>query len=745
MIVQCAACQTRFKIAEEKVTERGVKVRCTKCTTTFIVRKDAPAVSLGAASLAGAAGPSAAGRGSTFRTLPPGSIQTLPPGAAGLSAGSALPRPGGTSPLPHAQQKTAQPSLARPNPFADFESPSTGPLAARGATGATDPDPLGLDIVPGTIAEAPAGSAPVAAAASLTGSAHGVPADDDEPFGVDTTAARPSVGPGHDLGQLEASGRAPASPRPAFALGKNPFSDFDLPLDFGSGGETPIAAPSVSSPGHGGRQSPFDELSIPLDFDTARVPLMAPEPATPRGGGSPSRRDNLTREDFGAGHRTVSRPESGPSPLEARSPVGSSPSSPRADIPETIELDAEDVVSPGPEGLGEAVASGPSSGQRSTRAGAEDFSVRAKETALTAAPAAARISTRGEAGEGTGDSRGRISPTPGGVPVGRVHPVVVAVEAPRPQVAGAETQVTTAAARPSPPPPRSTLAALVNAFLFALIGLTLLAMAVMAQTGSAADLTRLDVRGAAALLFGDETRGFVAAGVTNGLYPTASGHRVFIVRGTVRNLSDTEKERVRVEVELRRGTEVSRRASVLAGALPTAEEVHGLESPALLDALNARLAERATTVEPGREAPFAVVFYELPGDLAELELRVTLAEAMVAAVPIPPLVPAPLLPELAGERAKDPPPKAASAPEEPNSAGEVEIVPLAPPEPHAKVPPTPAPVAPQTQAPPQPRAILGKPLPPGRAAVAPARKKGATRIDKKKKKSARGIPAKPAR
>lgn len=41
MIVKCDQCQTRFKIPDEKVTEKGVKVRCTKCQNTFRVKKGA--------------------------------------------------------------------------------------------------------------------------------------------------------------------------------------------------------------------------------------------------------------------------------------------------------------------------------------------------------------------------------------------------------------------------------------------------------------------------------------------------------------------------------------------------------------------------------------------------------------------------------------------------------------------------------------------------------------------------------
>lgn len=41
MIVSCEKCSTKFKIPDEKVTEKGVKVRCTKCSHTFRVSKPA--------------------------------------------------------------------------------------------------------------------------------------------------------------------------------------------------------------------------------------------------------------------------------------------------------------------------------------------------------------------------------------------------------------------------------------------------------------------------------------------------------------------------------------------------------------------------------------------------------------------------------------------------------------------------------------------------------------------------------
>jgi predicted Zn finger-like uncharacterized protein len=39
VVVQCPACQTRFRVADEKVSERGVRVRCSNCKDVFSVKK----------------------------------------------------------------------------------------------------------------------------------------------------------------------------------------------------------------------------------------------------------------------------------------------------------------------------------------------------------------------------------------------------------------------------------------------------------------------------------------------------------------------------------------------------------------------------------------------------------------------------------------------------------------------------------------------------------------------------------
>ena len=39
MIIQCERCQTKFRLDDERVPEKGVKVRCSKCQHTFVIEK----------------------------------------------------------------------------------------------------------------------------------------------------------------------------------------------------------------------------------------------------------------------------------------------------------------------------------------------------------------------------------------------------------------------------------------------------------------------------------------------------------------------------------------------------------------------------------------------------------------------------------------------------------------------------------------------------------------------------------
>ena len=44
MIIQCEKCLSRFRLDDSRVTEKGVKVRCTRCKHVFTVRKEEPEI-----------------------------------------------------------------------------------------------------------------------------------------------------------------------------------------------------------------------------------------------------------------------------------------------------------------------------------------------------------------------------------------------------------------------------------------------------------------------------------------------------------------------------------------------------------------------------------------------------------------------------------------------------------------------------------------------------------------------------
>ncbi len=40
MIIQCDQCNTKFKLDDAKVPDKGIKVRCAKCKHVFMVQKE---------------------------------------------------------------------------------------------------------------------------------------------------------------------------------------------------------------------------------------------------------------------------------------------------------------------------------------------------------------------------------------------------------------------------------------------------------------------------------------------------------------------------------------------------------------------------------------------------------------------------------------------------------------------------------------------------------------------------------
>lgn len=117
----------------------------------------------------------------------------------------------------------------------------------------------------------------------------------------------------------------------------------------------------------------------------------------------------------------------------------------------------------------------------------------------------------------------------------------------------------------------------------------------------------------------------VARDLSNGLYETRAGRPVFFVRGEVLNRGETAT-RVRARVALYDEDQRVKSAEALAGALPTPEELHALQSPESTAELRRWLDSKATPVAPGERVPFIVIFQEYPQDLDSFRLEVTLEE-----------------------------------------------------------------------------------------------------------------------
>ncbi|MBI5070185.1 MAG: zinc-ribbon domain-containing protein [Deltaproteobacteria bacterium] len=191
MIVTCASCQTRFRIADEKIGPRGAKVRCGRCKALFVVRRAEPAPSEPVP-----APPAAAAEPAP----PPAPPPPAPPPADGTqgldieltSDPFALPRPRRDDPFAR---------LATPDPFAPSQS---DPFAAT----ATPSDPFAAPPAD------PFQASHLTPPSSLAGAAEPPPAPPAE-----------VTSPG-GIALEEAVRRSPPTPMPGFDTA------FGLPADF---------------------------------------------------------------------------------------------------------------------------------------------------------------------------------------------------------------------------------------------------------------------------------------------------------------------------------------------------------------------------------------------------------------------------------------------------------------------------------------------------------------------------------
>ena len=123
-----------------------------------------------------------------------------------------------------------------------------------------------------------------------------------------------------------------------------------------------------------------------------------------------------------------------------------------------------------------------------------------------------------------------------------------------------------------------------------------------------------------------------ASGVTGGLYDTAAGAQVLVVRGQIEARAAVRGP-VQVRVDLVAGERVVATAMGLAGAAATAEQVYGAGTAQEAAALRRDLDDRAArALDAGSGAPFLVVFPAPAPDPQGLRLRVAAEPAPATAL-----------------------------------------------------------------------------------------------------------------
>jgi predicted Zn finger-like uncharacterized protein len=287
MIVKCEQCQTRFKIPDEKVTDKGVKVRCTKCSHTFRVTRESAVDAVGTpAPVPSLPAPGSPGGGfdpfERFGTAPEPKGPTTRPGfvpeaveASRQPAPPPAPMPpapwnftdSGMSeeihheatrvmPLPvPAEARPPVPSL--PPVGFDFDAPLAAPAPARGATPAPGQGfaPRGSTPAPGQ-GFAPRGSTPA-------------PGQGFAPRGGTPT-------PGQGLaprGNTPVPGQGVSGPRPSFM----PSAEPAVPLP----SVAPVVSPMAKGPAAPGAPKRPPSGSI------ARPSALGPSPGAPQGATKP--------------------------------------------------------------------------------------------------------------------------------------------------------------------------------------------------------------------------------------------------------------------------------------------------------------------------------------------------------------------------------------------------------------------------------------------------------------------------
>ncbi|RYZ35828.1 MAG: DUF3426 domain-containing protein [Myxococcaceae bacterium] len=377
MIVQCEQCQTRFKIPDEKVTEKGVKVRCTKCQNTFrVAREPAPALS---APLPVAAPAEQADPFQAFGDAPEPTGEVTRPGPAYYAPGG--PGAPGAKPSParswgdvdvdidvddaQAAPVRAPAAPGTRGPLTPFDAPMPPPgvAARRQAAPAPAPAPVNL---PGLNEEdpfadfmsdvgplpAPASAPPVAAPApaprSVAASGPGAPPRPSVtglrsvPPGAFAPPAPRAAPPGAFAagppGALRPGAGAPVSPPAPGAFQAAPAAQPSGDGAFGAGAfipdfDDPLGEPSPALPAHGASARPPGPGAFAPGPGGPSAPsgpgALGPGASAP----APGARAGVPASPASAGARASAQPgRIGPSPAGRPAPVAAAAADPLFDF-----------------------------------------------------------------------------------------------------------------------------------------------------------------------------------------------------------------------------------------------------------------------------------------------------------------------------------------------------------------------------------------------------------------------------
>jgi len=635
MIVECVQCQTKFKIADDKITPKGVKVRCSKCKHMFVVKPDGVEAAPVKPPEKPAEKPKEKAEGipddifsaptrveSKPPPPPPGKSFPLPPPSvpAPKAAPSLADKIDLDSDAPIPATKAAMPPPpptppSQPPPSPDAPTVKVKPPSPAGvaktaaAAGKSDLgdalfSDLSLDSPPQPPEKKAAAPQPASAAAPL----------DDDPFAGIDVSVPPAPAPAADKPPPWAAPKPPDKPsdKPSAPKAPDPFGGEavgqptkDLFEDLGdpfagipSGGADAKPPDGQELLPPGGSElpaelagSPPPAEDVPADKSPAAAPPTAPAP-------SPGR----PQDDIFAGAGSASAEPGGtPSPAETSD-------DPFAGIDTSVPSDA------------------PAAGMPDSLVGDDDPFASVETSGPTGMPEA------DEGGMESGlelDSEGHLTgePLPEPPPPVKAAPVKEAQPAPPPPRPAAAPPMPMAAPVPGKAPPSGVLWIYKIGFgLLALVVVVLLFVAY--RSGGKPDLTSWSTYVRA--FTGDESAEEVAGDleaveVKNTAYRTRNGHPLLVVWGKVSNKTKDQKAAVVVSGQLldEEGDELGK-FSAPAGVTFTPQEVFEMtDHLAVASAYHSRLEKVLDLKVPPRgDVPFMLVFYDHPQEMEDMRIRV---------------------------------------------------------------------------------------------------------------------------